>query len=76
MFPVNKRKKNVKKIVKKFVKKFIKKFVKKFFKKSVRESIFHKLNDADFWLALPLFEVVPRSIFPVQKNGILLQKLF
>jgi hypothetical protein len=33
---------------------------------SIRESIFHKSNDADFWLVpLPLFEVLPRSMFPV-----------
>jgi hypothetical protein len=36
---------------------------------SIRESIFHKSNDADFWLVpLPLFEVLPRSMFPVNKR--------
>ena len=35
---------------------------------SIRESIFHKSNDADFWLVpLPLFEVLPRSMFPVNE---------
>ena len=36
---------------------------------SIRESIFHKSNDADFWLVpLPLFEELPRSMFPVNKR--------